>query len=180
MIYAATLSAAMNSATGPTTTASPSILDEHRTSPGLLLALLGQEAMHRLRAAHTAHNLKPRQFQILGLLHDHGGLAQRELLQEMGVAPSILVTLLNPLEADGLVARDRDPDDRRRHLVTLTPAGERQLADASHAQKATEDTLFASLDDDQRAQLRGLLLALTDGLAADSESACSTVAETER
>src|SRR5215203_5355962 len=84
-----------------TTSTSPSILDEHRTSPGLLLALLGQEAMHRLRAAHTAHNLKPRQFQILGLLHDHGGLAQSELIRDMGVAPSIHVTLLNPLEADG-------------------------------------------------------------------------------
>src|SRR5215213_4501221 len=156
-----------------TPTASPSILDQHRTSPGLLLALLGQEAMQRLRAAHTAHDLKPRQFQILGLLHDHGGLAQGELVKEMGVAPSILVTLLNPLETDGLVTRERDPGDRRRHLVTLTPAGEKQLASASRAQKETEDALFASLDDNQREQLRGLLLALTDGLAANPDSACS-------
>src|SRR3954468_3069713 len=170
----------MTPSTDPTTTAPPSILDEHRTRPGLLLALLGQEAMHRLRAAHTAHNLKPRQFQILGLLHDHGGLAQSELLQETGVAPSILVTLLNPLEADGLVARERDPDDRRRHLVTLTPAGERQLASAARAQKDAEDALFASLDDDQRTQLRALLLALADGLAADPEVACSAAAETKR
>jgi DNA-binding MarR family transcriptional regulator len=156
-----------------TTTASPSILDEHRTSPGLLLALLGQEAMQRLRAAHTAHNLKPRQFQILGLLHNHGGLAQGELVNEMGVAPSILVTLLNPLEADGLVTRERDPGDRRRHLVTLTAAGEKQLASASRAQKETEDALFASLDQNQREQLRSLLLALSDGLAANPETACS-------
>src|SRR3954462_973507 len=157
----------------PTTTASSSILDEHRSSPGLLLALLGQEAMRRLRAAHTAHNLKPRQFQILGLLHDQGGLAQRDLVQTMDMAPSMLVTLLNPLEADGLVSRERDPDDRRRHLVTLTPAGERQLASASRAQTETEDALFASLDNDQREQLRGLLLALSDGLAANPDTACS-------
>jgi DNA-binding MarR family transcriptional regulator len=150
-----------------------SILDEHRSSPGLLLALLGQEAMRRLRAAHTAQNLKPRQFQILGLLHDHGGLAQRELMQTMGVDPSILVTLLNPLEADGLVARERDPEDRRRHLVTLTPAGKRHLASASRAQKEAEDALFASLDDDQRAQLRALLVNLRDGLAADPEVDCT-------
>src|SRR5918993_4555364 len=97
----------MTASNNPTTTAPAGILDEHRSSPGLLLALLGQEAMRRLRAAHTAHDLKPRQFQILGLLHDHGGLAQSDLVQEMGVAPSILVTLLNPLEADGLVARER-------------------------------------------------------------------------
>src|SRR4051812_48844660 len=124
------------------TTATPSILDEHRSRPGLLLALLGHEAMRRLRAAHTAHNLKPRQFQILGLLHDHGGLAQRELMAEMDVDPSILVTLLNPLEADGLVSRERDPADRRRHLVTLTPAGERHLPSAAPAQKHTENQPF--------------------------------------
>src|SRR3954471_24681515 len=163
-----------------TTTASAGILDEHRTSPGLLLALLGQEAMHRLRAAHTAHNLKPRQFQILGLLHDQGGLAQRDLVQTMDMAPSMLVTLLNPLEADGLVSRERDPDDRRRHLVTLTPAGERQLADASAAQTQAEDELFAALDDHQREQLRALLIALRDGLAADLEAACTAAEGTGR
>src|SRR5215212_5920286 len=169
----------MTAPADPTTSASPSILDEHRTSPGLLLALLGQEAMHRLRATHTEHDLKPRQFQILGLLHDHGGLAQRDLIEEMGVAASVLVTLLNPLEADGLVTRERDPADRRRHLVTLTPAGEKRLASASRAQKDTEDALFASLDDDQREQLRGLLLGLSDGLAANPDSAC-TAAEDAR
>jgi DNA-binding MarR family transcriptional regulator len=162
------------------TTSSPSgILEEHRSSPGLLLALLGHEAMRRLRAAHTAHNLKPRQFQILGLLHDHRGLAQRALMQEMDVDPSILVTLLNPLEADGLVARERDPADRRRHLVTLTRAGDRHLASASRAQKETEDALFASLDADQREQLRALLVVLRDGLAADPETD-GTIRETGR
>ena len=159
--------------TDQTSTAQASILDEHRSRPGLLLALLGQEAMRRLRAAHTAHNLKPRQFQILGLLHDHGGLAQRELMQEMDVDPSILVTLLNPLEADGLVSRERDPADRRRHLVTLTGAGERALVSASRAQKQTEDELFASLSSEQREQLGGLLSALRDGLVADTDGACS-------
>ena len=163
----------MTAPTDDTTTIPPGIIDEHRSTPGLLLALLGQEAMYRLRAAHTAQNLKPRQFQILGLLHDHGGLAQRELIREMGVAPSILVTLLNPLEADGLVTRERDTDDRRRHLVTLTKAGEKHLASASRAQKETEDALFASLDENQREQLRSVLIALRDGLGADPESACS-------
>src|SRR4051812_47020007 len=185
MIYAVTLSMSrtelcMTAPSDPTMTASASVLDEHRSSPGLLLALVGHEAMRRLRAAHTAHNLKPRQFQILGLLHDHGGLPQRELQQTMGVDASILVTLLNPLEARGLVARDRDPDDRRRHLVTLTRAGERLLVSAARAQKQTEDALFASLDHDQREQLREALLLLRDGLAADPESAGTALAESAR
>src|SRR3954471_12534834 len=127
----------MTSPADPVAAEKRGILDEHRSRPGLLLALLGQEARRRLRAAHDAHDLKPRQFQILGLLHDHGGLAQGELVRTMGVDPSILVTLLNPLEAAGLVSRERDPGDRRRHLVTLTRKGERKLASSARAQLQT-------------------------------------------
>jgi DNA-binding MarR family transcriptional regulator len=144
------------------------VLEEHRSSPGLLLALLGHAAMRRLRAAHTAHNLKPRQFQLLGLLHDHGAMGQSELGHAMSVDPSILVTLLNPLETDGLVSRRRDPVDRRRHVVTLTQAGERHLDSAARAQREAEDELFAGLAAEQREQLRTLLIALRDSLG-DSE-----------
>jgi DNA-binding MarR family transcriptional regulator len=85
----------------------------------------------------------------------------------MDVDPSILVTLLNPLEAAGLVSRERDPSDRRRHLVTLPRKGEQKLAASARAQLQTEEELFASLDDDQREQLRGVLVALRDGLARE-------------
>ena len=43
---------------------------------------------------------------------------QRELGEVMETDPSILVTLLNPLEAEGLLSRQRAEHDRRRHLVT--------------------------------------------------------------
>jgi DNA-binding MarR family transcriptional regulator len=165
----------MTSSTKSKKSISPGLLDEHRSRPGLWLALLGHEAMRRLRAAHTAHGLKPRQFEILGLLFDHGALPQGELMRTMDMDPSILVTLLNPLEAEGLVTRERDPGDRRRHVVSLTSAGEQRLDEASRAQKETEDELFSSLSRDQREQLRDLLLALRDGLAA--ESACTTSEE---
>jgi DNA-binding MarR family transcriptional regulator len=153
--------------------ATSSVLEEHRTSAGLLLALLGQAAMRRLRDAHTAHNLNPRQFQLLGLLNDHGSMGQRELGQGMGVDPSVLVTLLNPLEADGFVSRQRDPADRRRHVVALSPAGAKHLAAAAQAQRAAEDSLFAALDHDQREQLRLLLLALHSSDQAGHAASCT-------
>jgi DNA-binding MarR family transcriptional regulator len=151
-----------------------SVLAERATSEGLLLALLGQHAMRRLRAAHTEHKLSPRQFHLLGLLHDHGALTQRELGTRMGIDPSILVTLLNPLDADGYLSRERDPADRRRHIVTLTPAGEQQLDRAAQAQREAEDELFAGLTDAQRAQLRGLLRILRQQLAPEYTIACTT------
>ena len=141
------------------------LLAERATSEGLLLALLGQHAMQRLRAAHTEHELSPRQFHLLGLLHDHGAITQRELGRLMDVDPSILVTLLNPLDADGYVSRERDPSDRRRHVVHLTPRGERQLDRAAQAQRDAEDEILASLTADQRRQLRDLLLVLRRHIA---------------
>ncbi len=149
----------------------PGLLEERCASPGLLLALLGHYAMRRLREAHTRHQLSPRQFQLLGLVHDHGPLAQRELGQAMDIDPSILVTLLNPLEADGLLSRRRDTCDRRRHLVTLTAKGERRLTAAAEAQREAEDRLFAGLDDVQREQLRILLVALEDSLSGECGAA---------
>jgi DNA-binding MarR family transcriptional regulator len=156
----------------PETTDAPldppgSLLEERRSSPGLLLALLGHFAMRRLREAHIRHDLSPRKFQLLGLLHDQGPMGQGELGQEMDIDPSVLVTLLNPLEAAGLLSRTRDPLDRRRHLVTLTASGARRLSAAARAQRLAEDELFAGLDDAQRQQLRVLLLALKDGLSGE-------------
>src|SRR3954452_13202443 len=132
------------------------LIEERRSSPGLLLALLGQDAMRRLRDAHIAHDLMPRQFQLLGLLADRGPTGQGELGQAMDTDPSILVTLLNPLEEDGFLTRTRDPADRRRHVVTLTAKGQRKLNRAAEAQRTAEDMLFAGLSSEQRAQLRDL------------------------
>ena len=159
-------------ATKPTT--SGGVLEEFESSPVLMLALLGQEATRRLRAALDAHDLKPRQYHVLGLLHDHGPMGQRELGEAIGgVDPSILVTLLNPLEADDFVSRERDPADRRRHVVTLTAAGRRHFESATRAQGEVEDALFAGLDGGQLQQLRSALVALRHNLMRGREDACS-------
>ena len=136
--------------------------------------------MRRLRDAHTAHGLTPRQFHLIGLLHENGPTGQRELGVMMGTDPSILVTMLNPLEAERLVSRERDQHDRRRHLVTLTADGEAKRVSAAQAQREVEDELFAGLGDEQRAQLLALLTTLQNGLAGAYGTPCSagTAADT--
>lgn len=143
------------------------VLEERCSSPGLLLALLGHYAMRQLREVHIRYELTPRQFQLLGLLHDRGPMGQRELGQVMEIDPSILVTLLNPLEAEGLLSRRRAELDRRRHLVSLTARGGRRLAAAARAQREAEERLFAGLDHTQREQLHTLLIALNESVSGD-------------
>lgn len=160
----------MNARTESRVESPRSLLDERRSSPGLLLALLGQHAMRRLREAHNRHQISPRQFELLGLLYDGGPVGQRALGRAMAIDPSILVTLLNPLEIAGLISRQRDAGDRRRHLVRLTAEGERRLVDAARAQRETEDELFSALDAAQREQLRTLLVILKEGASGPCDA----------
>jgi DNA-binding MarR family transcriptional regulator len=149
------------------------VLEERASSPGLLLALLGQEAMRRLRAAHATVGVSPRQFHLLGLLHDRGAMSQTEIGQTMKLDKSVIVSLLNPLETSGFVSRERDTTDRRRHLVRLTTAGKQQLDKAARAQHNAEEELFAGLSVDQRRVLADALIVLRDTLATDDCSAAT-------
>ena len=53
---------------------------------------------------------------------------QRELAAAVGIREATLTHHLNAMEADGLLTRRRDPDNRRVHLVELTEAGEASFA----------------------------------------------------
>jgi DNA-binding MarR family transcriptional regulator len=150
----------------------PGRFEELGSNTGFLLALLGQEAMRRLRDALTDHDLKPRQFQILDLLADRGPIGQRELGDILGIQHSVLVTFLNPLEADGHISRDRDPADRRRHVVSITPSGIELLHAAAAAQRAVEDTLLAGLTDAQHAQFSELLTTIRNNVAEPTDEDC--------
>ena len=46
--------------------------------------------------------------------------------------------------------------------MSITPAGKRRLAGAAQAQREAEDALFSGLTEQQRNQLRSLLIALRD------------------
>jgi DNA-binding MarR family transcriptional regulator len=155
-------------------TATP-VLEERRDSPGLLLALLGSDAMRKLRQAHTEDGLSPRQFQLLALLHDQGPIGQSDLGATVGTDPSVLVTRLNPLEAEGLISRTRDESDRRRHVVVLTAAGAKKLRASARAQQRAEDSLFSALDDEQREQLRAILVAVRESQPTGEASPCKEI-----
>ncbi|GAA3133026.1 hypothetical protein GCM10020001_064330 [Nonomuraea salmonea] len=61
------------------------------------------------------------EFAVLAVLADFGASAQREVGDRLGLDPSDMVRLMDGLIAAGLAVRDRDPADRRRYRLTLTP-----------------------------------------------------------
>jgi DNA-binding MarR family transcriptional regulator len=93
----------------------------------------------------------------LGYLRDHNGSPQQELADALCMDANNVVLLLNELEDLGHVTRRRDPLDRRRHLVDLTPQGRSALLSAEGEQESIEDEVLAALDPEERATLWRLL-----------------------
>jgi DNA-binding MarR family transcriptional regulator len=123
------------------------------TGTVLLLARLARTAGYRLGEALAAMQIRTHEFPVLNHLAEAGPVSQQELGMALRINPSNLVGLLDVLEDDGLLVRGRDREDRRRHLVELTPAGKQRLAQAWHAAEATEQELLAPLSPAERDQL---------------------------
>jgi MarR family transcriptional regulator for hemolysin len=75
------------------------------------------------------------------------GASQRELADLMHIEPPTLVRHLDRLEADGYVERRPDPDDRRRLLVFVTPAGRRRLTELHKVAERNDADLRSILDE---------------------------------
>jgi DNA-binding MarR family transcriptional regulator len=107
-------------------------------------------------------NLK--QVSMLASLRDQGDLPQTELCGMMKLTQNTVVTWLNELEDAGYVARIRDPEDRRKHNVTLTEKGSAALERAETELRRLEDEVLSGLNADERTQVRKLLAKALDAL----------------
>ncbi|MFC9730894.1 MarR family winged helix-turn-helix transcriptional regulator [Streptomyces roseolus] len=123
---------------------------------GFLLSFRGELTGARIRSALGVAGLPPRHAMALMQLAP-APMSQRDLAAAMEVDPSQLVAILNDLEASGLAERRRDPADRRRHIVEITPAGAAVLDRVDQAVTEAERELFADLTEAERTLLRGLL-----------------------
>jgi DNA-binding MarR family transcriptional regulator len=148
------------------------VLDSAGSRTGIALTILGESFQRHIRAVLAEHDLKPRQLRILDLLADRGPVGQRELAELMGIDHSVLVGLLNPLEAARLVKRERDTVDRRRHVVTIATAGQRRLAQADQAFRDAEDAFFAPLSAEEREQLHSMLSRLREATGSPADHDC--------
>jgi DNA-binding MarR family transcriptional regulator len=129
-------------------------------STAFLLKRLGMLTKERTMEAYEAIGSNPYHYSVLAVLEEGARDTQAKIADALGYDRSWLVGLLDELEEGGFIERKRDPDDRRRHLVSLTPAGKKRLAQLRAVSKKVEDDLLASLDAEQRAQLHELLLQL--------------------
>jgi DNA-binding MarR family transcriptional regulator len=109
------------------------------------------------RATEDLIGIRLKQFIALDYLREQGGTTQQQLGDTLHLDKNNCVILLNDLEEDGYVARRRDPTDRRRHLVEMTPEGEKAVEEAEEKLETLEDEVIGALTAQERATLRDLL-----------------------
>ena len=144
--------------------------------PAVLLGRLGtamkMQSMERFEAA----GFSVYHYGVLAVLDEGERETQATIADALAVDRSMLVGLLDQLEERGMVERRRDPNDRRRQMVKLTPAGRRQLTEFRKMVEEIENDFLAALDEEERRTLHDLLLRVAahrDARFAPTQTAVS-------
>jgi MarR family transcriptional regulator, lower aerobic nicotinate degradation pathway regulator len=98
-----------------------------------------------------------KEFVILMTLDESKRVTQQRLAKTLMLDANSAVLLLSGLEEKRLIERTRDPEDRRRHIVEITPKGQKALEKAEHQLETVADDVLANLDQGERGQLHDLL-----------------------
>ena len=101
-------------------------------------------------------------YRLLATLAESGPASQAALGRRSGIHLSDMVTTVKELADRQLVERTPDRSDRRRNIISLTAAGERQLRRLERQLAACQDELLAPLASEERARLTELLSRLLD------------------
>lgn len=97
-------------------------------------------------------------FDYLAQLHRHPeGLRMSALSRYLMVTGGNVTALTDDLEAEGLVLRETDADDRRSFKVALTPAGSKAFERAAQVHEGWVVEMLGGLDADERHELYELL-----------------------
>jgi DNA-binding MarR family transcriptional regulator len=122
--------------------------------------LIGQ-ASHRAQTlvadALAGEGMRRQHFTVLTSLSEQGQASQASLARRLWIDPSDLHAIAGELERDGLIARVRDPEDRRRNVVTITAKGRSTLKRLDALIDEAQLSLLSPLTARERRELVRLL-----------------------
>ena len=106
--------------------------------------------------------LRSYHYRLLAALEEWGPVGQADLGRSTSLDRSDVVAVLGELERFGLVERTVNPNNRRRNIVSITPAGREQLRALDHVVNEIQERVLAPLSQDERRELTKLLRKLAD------------------
>ena len=128
-----------------------------RRLPSWLLGQAHKRSQELVGDALAQEGARRSHFVVLASLADQGPASQATLGRRVSIDRSDLHAIVAELEGDGLIGRTRDPEDRRRNVVTLTTAGEAALGRLNARISEAQRDLLAPLSPSDRRELVRLL-----------------------
>jgi DNA-binding MarR family transcriptional regulator len=122
--------------------------------------LISQASVHAHRLmteALAGADARGYHYRLLAALDEFGPASQATLGRRTEMDRSDVVAALSELAARGLVERAADPDDRRRNVITVTPAGRARLEELDGLLAGVQDQLLMPLSGRERRVLTDLL-----------------------
>ena len=137
-------------------------------APGSMVLVTKLSRLVYRRATDDVLGMSLKEYSALCNLRETPSVTQQAFCESVHLDPNNCVLLLNALEAAGLVERRRDPADRRRHIVVLTPTGRKRLERADRALESVEEEVLGALSPEERATLQRLLWKSIAGALASA------------
>lgn len=104
--------------------------------------------------------ITPREYSVLAVVAESSPLSQTSVAEILGLDRTTILKVGASLERQRLLARDRDPNDKRAYAVALTPAGDRLRSQAFELLVDCERRFLAPLNRSERKQLHQYLTKL--------------------
>ena len=123
---------------------------------------------------YAVHNLTPQQGWSLRVLGAQGPMSLHGLAQWVYMDDPTACRIVKSLQDKGLVDSVPDPSHGRRNIVSITEAGARLVPVLDRLAEEVGQDLEAGLSEDERVQLRELLLKVIGSLAARRANGPST------
>lgn len=110
----------------------------------------------------SAHGIGLSEYLVLDQLYlaKNHKMRRSDLAEQVGLTPSGVTRLLNPMEKIGLIVKEESPRDARVSLVVLSETGKRVAEEAKTSFEHSSTTLFKLLDKKQLSTFSDLLKVL--------------------
>ena len=122
--------------------------DQDLNEGAALIRAAARRLAQLAETAGAAASISAPEMDVLQEVFDLGPMDVGDLRARLAAPKQSLARNLNQLEARGFVTRETDPADRRRRLVTLTPAGLTFARDATERRRAALRQAFLSAGPD--------------------------------
>ncbi|MBS4028841.1 MAG: MarR family transcriptional regulator [Ignavibacteriales bacterium] len=134
------------------------------TSLGFLMNRTARGMKRALDAKLLEHELTATQYIVLIRMYEEDGISLTELVERLYLDNPTLTGIIDRMERDGLLQRQRDDDDRRVVNVYLTAKGKLLRSEIEHLAQETDEDIWKNFSEPEKKEMLNYIERLWNNL----------------